>query len=74
MRITTRVLAGFTLLAGLAGHTLAQDADPLTRKPIQQGVAVADTAGLKAEQVAWPKPPNGPTPTGVVVRETKKPV
>ena len=71
MRITTRVLAGFTLLAGLAGSTAAQDADPLTRKPIQQGVVVADTAGLKAEEVAWPKPPTGAAPTGVIVKDAQ---
>lgn len=71
MRITTRVLAGFTLLAGLAGHTFAQDTDPLTRKPIQPGVVVAETTGLKAEQVAWPKPANGPAPTGVVVKDAQ---
>src|SRR5205085_988418 len=71
MRITTRVLAGLTLLAGLAGYSTAQDADPLTRKPIQPGVVVADTAGLKAEKVAWPKPVNGPAPTGVIVKDAQ---
>lgn len=71
MRITTRVLAGFTLFAGLAGGAAAQDADPLTRKPIQQGVAVGDTTGLKAEQVAWPKTGPGPAPTGMVVKDAQ---
>lgn len=76
-RITTRTLAAFTLVAGLAHPAAAQKVeDVLARKPVQPNVSVttptgADAAGCKVEPVAWPKQANGPAPTGVVVKDAQ---
>ena len=77
MRITTRTLAGLTLMAGLASNQAVAQVkteDVLARKPAQQNVNVttptgADLAGCKAEPVAWPKQGNS-APTGGVARCT----
>ncbi|MGL6096327.1 MAG: hypothetical protein ACRC7O_11090, partial [Fimbriiglobus sp.] len=61
-RFTIRVLAGLTLLAGVAGGRAAAQpkADEiLARKPAQPGVMVStpagpDLAACRAEQMAWP--------------------
>jgi hypothetical protein len=78
MRITTRTLAGLTLMAGLAGNQAVAQVkteDVLARKPAQQNVNVttptgADLAGCKAEPVAWPKQGSA-APTGVVVKDSQ---
>ena len=75
-KFTVRVLAGFTLWAGLAGGNAAAQVkveDYLGRAPLQAGVLVttptgAELAGCRAEQVAWPKIGNI-TPVGVVVKD-----
>ena len=79
MRITTRTLAGLTLVAGLASNQAVAQVkteDVLARKPVQQNVAVttptgADLTGCKAEPVTWPKQGNNPAPTGVVVKDAQ---
>ncbi|HET6575900.1 MAG TPA: redoxin domain-containing protein [Fimbriiglobus sp.] len=79
MRITTRTLAGLTLLAGLASNQAVAQVkteDVLARKPVQPSVSIttptgADLAGCKAEPVTWPKQGNNPAPTGVVVKDAQ---
>lgn len=78
-RITTRVLAGLTLVSGLyAGRASAQESAEalLARKPAQQGVQVttptgADLVGCKAEAMKWPNAGKGATPTGTEVRDAQ---
>jgi hypothetical protein len=77
-RITTRVLAGLTLVSGLCAGKAAAQGTPeslLARKPVMAGVQVttpagAELAACKAEQMAWPKTGNA-TPTGVVVKDAQ---
>jgi peroxiredoxin len=77
-RISMKKIAAFTLLAcGLGGQANAQTKaeDILARKPIQPNANVAtptnaELAGLKAEQVNWPKQGNV-TPSGVVVKDSQ---
>lgn len=78
-RITTRVLAGLTLVSGLfAGRAAAQSTPDalLARKPVQAGVQVstptgAEAAACRADQMTWPKAANGTTPTGVMVKDAQ---
>ncbi len=77
-RITIRVLAGLTVLAG-SGEAFAQGPkveDILARKPIQANVAVstpvgADLTGCRIEAASYPKPAQGPAPTGIVVKDAQ---
>ncbi|MFO0850925.1 MAG: hypothetical protein U0871_20575 [Gemmataceae bacterium] len=73
-RITTP--AAFTLVAGLAHPAAAQKVGRAGRKPVAEDVNIttptgADAAEVQAEPVAWPKPANGPAPTGVVVKDAQ---
>jgi len=77
-KFTVRVLAGLTLLAGLAGGNAGAQTkveDYLRQAPLQAGVTVttptgAELAGCRAEQVAWPKVGNI-QPTGIVIKDAQ---
>lgn len=76
-RITTRVLAGLTLVSGLGGGKLLAQPTPqslLAREPAQKGVTVStpagpDLAACKAEEMKWPG--TGNKATGVEVRDAQ---
>ena len=74
-RITTRVLAGLTLVSVLGGRAAAQPTPQslLAREPAQKGVQVTtptgpDLAGCKADEMKWP---GGSKATGVEVRDAQ---
>jgi thiol-disulfide isomerase/thioredoxin len=78
-RLTIRTLAGFVLVAGLAGQSPAQTpaaTDLLARKPIQPNIkysmpAPAEMAACKVEVIDYPKGANGTKPTGYIVRDAQ---
>lgn len=77
-RITTRTLAGLTLLAGFATGQAGAQSKPeevLARTPVQPNVAVstptgADATACRVSQVNWPAAGNV-TPKGVVVKDAQ---
>lgn len=78
-RFTVRILAGLMMVAGVAGHSLAQTpaaADLLARKPVQPNVkysapTVAEAAGCKVELLDYSKVASATKPTGYLVRDAQ---